>query len=739
MNDLQARLTAALADHYTIDREAGRGGMSIVYRARDRRLDRWVALKVLRPELSATLGAERFLREIKLAARLKHPYILKLHESGEAAGALYYVMPYVEGESLRQRLVREGMLPVAEALRIGHEVAEALDYAHRQNVVHRDIKPENILFEEGHALVSDFGIARAISAAGERDTGTGVVLGTVDYMSPEQEQGRREIDGRTDVYSLGVVLYEMLVGETPGPDRGVDSLTGRRPDVPTAVVRVIRRAVARDSAERFASAGELGRALAAAGRASGMRRLGRLPWRPRWVGMSGVVLVAAGAWLWARRDAPPPLDPTHIAVLYFDDLSPDSSLGAVAAGLTEDVIDRLAQVSALRVISPNGVRPFRGRAVPPDSVAHALGVGTIVSGSVTRSGNLLRVSVRMVDGTTSRLLYTRQVGRAYGELFALQDTITADIATFLRQRIGETIVLRERRAGTSSVEAWELVRRGDGLRDDARALERDGNDAAASAVLWRADSLYARAHAIDRRWSVPLVGRGRVAQAFAVLLAEARTPAEVRAALRRPLPERPRYEDEWIRAARAAVERALAQAPGHADALELRGSLRYLWWLRGYATNPDSLRAAAADLRAAVTAEPGLARGWARLSQLLRFTGRFAEAEQAAQQALEADAFLLEARPVYMTLYFAALNLERYDDARRWCTRARARFPTDVEFAHCALRILGWSGRGRAAITRAWRLVDSLGAAGGGERTGVWAADRRLMLAALYARSGQPD
>src|SRR5712691_9101040 len=211
-----AQLQAALADRYALERELGRGGMATVYLARDLRHGRPVAIKVLRPEIAATLGPERFLREIDTAARLTHPHILPLHDSGEAAGFLFYVMPYVEGESLRDRLSREKQLPLGDALQIAREVADALSYAHSHDVVHRDIKPENILFEAGHAVVTDFGIARAITAAGgETLTGTGIAVGTPAYMSPEQLAGGEHVDGRTDVYSLGCVLYEMLAGEPP--------------------------------------------------------------------------------------------------------------------------------------------------------------------------------------------------------------------------------------------------------------------------------------------------------------------------------------------------------------------------------------------------------------------------------------------------------------------------------------------------------------------------------------------
>ncbi|MDH5548986.1 MAG: serine/threonine protein kinase, partial [Gemmatimonadota bacterium] len=216
MSEIPSRLSTALADRYTMEREIGSGGMATVYLAEDLRHDRPVALKVLKPELAAALGPDRFLREIKTTAQLRHPHILPLLDSGDADGTLFYVMPYVEGESLRDRLNREKQLPVEDALRIAREVADALSYAHSHDVLHRDIKPENILLESGHAVVADFGIARALTAAGgEKLTQTGIAVGTPAYMSPEQSAGEPAIDGRSDLYALGCVLYEMLAGEPP--------------------------------------------------------------------------------------------------------------------------------------------------------------------------------------------------------------------------------------------------------------------------------------------------------------------------------------------------------------------------------------------------------------------------------------------------------------------------------------------------------------------------------------------
>jgi tetratricopeptide (TPR) repeat protein len=280
MAELRSRLEHALRGRYTVEREVGRGGMAIVYLAHDLRLERDVALKVLRPELAVTLGPDRFLQEIRVAAGLAHPHILPLHDSGEAAGCLYYVMPFCTGESLRERLEREHTLPMAEALRFAREVADALDYAHRAGVVHRDIKPENILLQDGHAVVADFGIARAISAAGaQRLTTVGMAVGTREYMSPEQAAGSQRVDGRSDIYSLGCMLFEMLTGSPPTvgtppegttagrgrtryPDRGAE-IRALRPSVPLEVAGVVARMLARDPGERFQTAGELADALAA--------------------------------------------------------------------------------------------------------------------------------------------------------------------------------------------------------------------------------------------------------------------------------------------------------------------------------------------------------------------------------------------------------------------------------------------------------------------------------------------
>ena len=422
----QTRLSAALVDRYRIERELGAGGMATVYLAEDLRHHRKVALKVIREGISAAMGPGRFLREIRLAAGLHHPNILPLYDSGEAAGNLYYVMPVAEGESLRDRLDRETHLPVADAVRLAREVADALDYAHRHDVVHRDIKPENILLHEGHALITDFGIGKALSAAntGVALTEIGLAIGTPTYMSPEQAGGESNLDGRSDLYSLGCVLYEMLAGTPPftGPTAAAviakrfteqpPDATGARPSVPSAVAAVARRLMASNPSERYATGAEAADALVrsvtpggtmAVERESGAERARtRLPW---------------------------------IAVLPF--ASRDESLADLAEGLSQDITTGLSRFKHLQVVSRQSTahHPAGGDV---RRVGEALGARYVIEGGLRKSGNTIRVSVQLVDAQTGTHLWAETFDRdlAATSIFALQDDLTDRIVATVADPFG---------------------------------------------------------------------------------------------------------------------------------------------------------------------------------------------------------------------------------------------------------------------------------------------------------------
>jgi eukaryotic-like serine/threonine-protein kinase len=453
LSDHTARLQAALQDRYHIERELGRGGMAAVYLARDLRHDRHVALKVLHPELAATIGSERFLREVRMAARLQHPHILSVHDSGEAAGLLWFTMPYVEGESLRNRLQREHQLPLDDALRISHEAARALDYAHRHGVVHRDIKPENILLtNDGDTLVADFGIGRAIgtSLQDERLTETGVVVGTAAYMSPEQAAGEREIDGRSDVYSLGVVLYEMLAGEPPFTGPTTQAIIARRftesprpirpirETVPREVEEAVMRALARLPADRPATAAVFAQTLAAAGStipvssataspaaASAVRTGSRKKWI---VGAAAGIAAAAliGTVLRPRGAGAPELDASLLAIAPFDVL--DSKLRLWREGMVDLLSRNLDGAGPLRTVSPTVVvRRWNGRADPESAadLGRQTGAGLALYGSLLSSGkDSVRVRATLLDVRRRSTVEEWELTEAADRLDRLGDSLT---------------------------------------------------------------------------------------------------------------------------------------------------------------------------------------------------------------------------------------------------------------------------------------------------------------------------
>ncbi|UCC84538.1 MAG: protein kinase [Gemmatimonadota bacterium] len=420
MTDQLEHLKTALADRYTIEREIGAGGMATVYLAQDLKHRRQVAIKVLRPELAASLGVERFMREIEIAANLTHPHILPLFDSGEADGFLYYVMPFIEGESLRQRLEREVKLDVQEGIRLTDQIASALSHAHERGLVHRDIKPENILLAGDQAIVADFGIARAVEAAGgERLTGTGLALGTPAYMSPEQAFGEAKIDGRSDVYALGCVVYEMVAGRAPFEGttpqellakhavEAVPSLRTSDPQVPLFLERAVERALAKSPDERFQTASEFAGALTAE---TVVARVGRRRWQRRAVvgAVAGVIVVAA-AWVLFTLGGGPAYE--RLAVLPPDNLMNDPEQEYFVAGVHNALILELQQ-AGVAVIARTSVLQYEDTQTPIREIARELDVDALIEASVSRAGDSVEIQVAVVDGRTQQYVGDRITRRS---------------------------------------------------------------------------------------------------------------------------------------------------------------------------------------------------------------------------------------------------------------------------------------------------------------------------------------
>ena len=468
------RLVEALRDRYRIERELGQGGMATVYLAHDLKHDRSVALKTLRPHLGAALGADRFLAEIRITANLRHPHILPLYDSGEADGELFYVMPLVEGESLRDRLNREKQLPVDVALQIAREVADALSYAHARGVVHRDIKPDNILLESGHAVVADFGIAKALRAAGgETLTATGMSVGTPAYMSPEQAAGQQDLDGRSDLYALACVLYEMLAGQPPFTGATAEALvrqhlivdappvTNFRPAVPAGVAAALQRALAKSPADRFNPVAQFSEALrpgeGSTAHTSAVAPSARRPRAAR-VALAGVVLLAmalAASLLWRRSPAAVPLASASVAVLPFVDLSGDRSSAYLGDGMAETLINALANMPGLSVAARTSAFSFRDKAEDVREIGRQLGVATVLEGSVQRAGDHLRVTAQLIKTSDGLHLWSRNFDRSTDDIFAVQDEVARAVVTALQG----TLVIRtdssERAHGTRSPAAYD--------------------------------------------------------------------------------------------------------------------------------------------------------------------------------------------------------------------------------------------------------------------------------------------
>jgi len=441
------RLRSALSQSYTIDRELGRGGMATVYLAQDIKHERVVALKVLHPDLAVALGPDRFLREIRLAARLNHPHILPLFDSGDADGLLYYVMPYVEGESLRERLDREQQLPIEEAVHHGRAIASALDYAHRQNIVHRDIKPENVMLYEGEAMVMDFGIAKAVSAAGsETLTQTGMMVGTPAYVSPEQAAGETNLDGRSDQYSLACMIYEMITGERPFSGATPQAIMAKRftetpkplrvvrKDVPENVEKAVMRAMATEASGRYTTSAQFAQALASEST--------KTPTDTESLPKAAVSAAKS------------------VAVLPFTNMSNDPDNEYFTDGMAEEIINALTKIQSLRVTSRTSSFSFKGKNDDIGEIGKKLKVSTVLEGSVRKMGNRLRITAQLVNVADGSNLWSAKYDREIEDIFAIQDDISQAIVVALRVILTEGEKKQIEKARTENVQAYDYYLRG---------------------------------------------------------------------------------------------------------------------------------------------------------------------------------------------------------------------------------------------------------------------------------------
>ena len=650
-------LETALLDRYRIERELGRGGFAVVYLARDLRHDRPVALKVLHAEIAASLGAERFEREIKLAARLQHPHILGVFDSGDAGGRLWFTMPFIEGESLRYKLKREGQLPIADAVGIAREVADALDYAHRQGVIHRDIKPENVLLSGRHAMVADFGIARAIEAGGGSLTQTGTAIGTPGYMSPEQATGERVIDARTDIYALGCVLYEMLAGEPPFTGPNAQSVIARmltetprslhavRAGVSEALEAVTFRALARVPADRYATAAELGDALSAVapaptGRVTAAASPVAAAGAARWVRRSpmfaifalGLLVGLGGLFAWRSRHAES--GGRGLVVLPFENVGAAED-AYFADGITEEVRGKLAAIPGLRVTARTSSNTYKGSKKSQAEIAAELGVEYLLTGTIRWEKGAdgqrhVRVTPELTRASDGSSKWQQSFDAVLSDVFTVQTGIATKVAEALDVTLAAPVQQKLEARPTKNFDAYQEFLLGEKATE---AMARsDGKS------LAEGDAHYSRAVALDTAfalaWSrVAFVATQNFNTSYSQELERRAGDAITRA--RRLLPDHPQVRRTYARylrvvtkdyaASLAQLDTGLMREPNNVDLLAAASGMNALL-SRWDAAVDAAKRAYALDPR-----NPGAASSVARILHGVR---RFDEADEFGGKAL---------------------------------------------------------------------------------------------------------
>jgi len=563
MPELLGRMREGLPGRYEIVREIGRGGMATVYLVQDTQHERSVALKVLHPELAASLGAERFQREIRLAARLQHPHILGVYDSGDVGGYLWFTMPFVEGQSLRDRLNRERQLPVADAVRICREVALALDFAHRHGVVHRDIKPENILLIDGQAMVADFGIARALGGDDGSLTMTGTVVGTPAYMSPEQASGDTSIDARTDIYSLGCVLYEMLAGEPPFSGSSPQSVIARvitdeprplsqqRPTVSRQLAGAIAQAMAKTPADRPATAGDFARLLeSTASVPAGHPVASSRSSRRAAIAIAAALVLGIGvtaAWRWTHASAP---TERKIAVLPFENAG-SSEDEYFADGMTDEVRSRLSTIRGIRVTARASSSQYKRTRKTPREIGRELEVQYLLAGTVRwmkeNGVNRVRVTPELIDVASTESRWSQPYDTVLSDVFAIQASIASRVAEALDVALAAPARERIAERPTSSLDAYDEFLKGEQITNSLGTSD--------GIVLAQGVEHYERAVRLDstfaRAWS---------AIARALSMSNGTSPTK-----------------DGVERARVAAERTLKLAPDRAEARLAMGT--YLWSL----------------------------------------------------------------------------------------------------------------------------------------------------------------